>query len=138
MDYDFFKIKEYKLWTLYLHENQSYLGRMYLLANRKNATDFIDINEEERKEFFFAAKEVKSTLTILFEPDLMNYASLGNRFRRLHVHFIPRYKKERRVGDFSFVDTRWGMNYAPYNREFVASKECLMKIKSLIKKTFKA
>ena len=133
MDFNLLKIKEYKLWSLYLHESQSYLSHVYLLASRKTAIDFLDINEHEKEEFFYLAKKVKLVLKILFNSTMMNYASLGNRFTRLHVHFIPRYQDERIFYGHSFIDNRWGMNYAPYKKDFVVPELCLFKRKDRIK-----
>lgn len=129
IDYEQLKIKEYKLWTLYLNEYQCYLGRVFLVANRKDADDFIEMTQAEREEFFSIAKEVNRALKKLFEPDLMNYASLGNVFRHLHVHIIPRYEKERIFNGTTFKDKRWGSNYAPYDREFKLPIENLHTIK---------
>ena len=87
------------------------------------------MTREEREEFFCIAKEVNVALKKLFEPDLMNYTSLGNVFRHLHVHFIPRYKKERIFNGIKFEDKRWGLNYEPYDREFKLTIEDLSVIK---------
>lgn len=137
INYEKLKIKEYKLWTLYLNEYQCYLGRVYLVANRKDAKDFIETTREEREEFFYIAEEVNIALKKLFEPDLMNYASLGNTFRHLHVHFIPRYKGERTFDGTKFEDTRWGLNYEPYDREFKLTTESLNLIKHALSSTLK-
>lgn len=127
------KIAEFKHWDLFLHENQSLLGRVYLSAKRKNAIDFIAMTSEEREEFFELGAKINEALLILFHPDLMNYASLGNRFKHLHVHFVPRYKEERTFLGVSFTDAKWGMNYAPYDKKFVVSKDCLFKLRDILK-----
>ena len=132
IDYKQLKIKEYKFWTLYLNEYQCYLGRVCLVANRTDAKDFIEITEEEREEFFDIAKKVNKALKKLFQPDLMNYASLGNNYSHLHVHIIPRYEKERMFNGIRFDDKRWGSNYAPYDREFKLTLEDLSVIKQAL------
>ena len=118
ISYEKLKIREYNLWTLYLNEYQCYLGRVCLVANRSDAKDFIDITEAEREEFFSIGKAVNAALKRLFAPDLMNYCALGNNFKHLHVHIIPRYQDERVFNGITFVDKRWGSNYAPYDRDF--------------------
>lgn len=41
MDYDLLKIKSYKYWDVYLHENQCYLGRVFVqLKESLNIEDF--------------------------------------------------------------------------------------------------
>lgn len=72
----------------------------------------------------------------LFAPDLMNYAALGNNFKHLHVHLIPRYERSRKFAGIEFIDKRWGKNYAPYDREFRLTLDELLKIKGAIFDTF--
>ena len=50
--YERFKIKDYKHWAVYLHQNQYYLGRMYVWSKRENALDFSEMHQEEREELF--------------------------------------------------------------------------------------
>lgn len=117
-DFSALKVKDYTYWTLFLHENQCYLGRMYLLAKDAEKKDFLEINTEEREEFFRIGAEIKKTLNHLFLPDKINYAALGNVFERLHVHFVPRYKTKRTFSGVEIIDQRWGKNYAPYDHDF--------------------
>lgn len=126
MEFDRLKIKEYKHWSVFLNENQCYLGRVALVAKRKDAVDFIEMTHAERDEFFVVGSEVNRALKKSFQPDHMNYASLGNSYRHLHVHFIPRYATKRVFHGIEFVDTRWGKNYEPYDRNFKVSDEVLL------------
>lgn len=76
VDYDQLKIKTYKHWDVYLHENQCYLGRVFVqLKDNKGVEDFLDIDGEVREEFFLIGSKIKSALKILFQPDKMNYVS---------------------------------------------------------------
>lgn len=63
----------------------------------------------------------------------MNYAALSNSSPVIHMHFIPRYKEFREFDGIRFQDTRWGQNYAPYDRSFIISEESLFKIKDALK-----
>lgn len=132
-NYETLKIQEFTHWTLYLHECQSYLGRIFLLARRSSGRDLMDIQGEECEEFFHIGNSVKKGLASLFLPDKMNYAALGNVFDALHVHVIPRYKTKRLFEGVEFVDTRWGKNYAPYDKEFAVEPRVLQKIKEAIR-----
>lgn len=129
MDFERLRIKDYKHWSLFLNEYQCYLGRVVLVAKRKDAVDFFEMTIAEREEFFLIGEKINRALKILFQPDLMNYASLGNSFRHLHIHFIPRYSTKRVFHNIEFVDARWGKNYEPYDRNFKLSPEDLDKIK---------
>lgn len=133
INYEKFKIKDYKHWSLFLYKNQYYLGRVVVWAKREDAIDFISMTPEEREEFFSIGAEVVRVLSALFEPDLMNYASLGNVTKHLHIHVIPRYTSPREFGGITFIDANWGRNYAPYDTEFKVTEETLMRIKDAIK-----
>jgi diadenosine tetraphosphate (Ap4A) HIT family hydrolase len=119
MDYEQFKIKSYKHWDVYLHENQCYLGRVFaFLRADTNIEDFLSIQGDVRDEFFQIGKDIKEALKTLFQPDKMNYAALSNTSPKIHVHFVPRYKTSRECFGVLFKDTRWGKNYAPYEKPF--------------------
>lgn len=117
--YDHLIIHKYNFWTLYLHESQYYLGRVYLLANNAKRRDFLDISDAETEEFFHISRVVKSSLKLLFQPDKFNYAALSNVFPDLHIHIIPRYQTPRRFLGKEFIDHNWGKNFAPYDKNFI-------------------
>lgn len=134
MDYEKLKIKSYKYWDVYLHENQCYLGRIFLLLkDDQDIEDFLAIEGKARDEFFLIGGQVKAALKALFQPDKMNYAALSNVSEKIHVHFIPRYKTSREFCGISFIDQRWGQNYAPYDRSFRITEEVLLKIRDTLK-----
>lgn len=127
VDYEQLKIKSYKHWDLYLHENQCY-----------------SIDGEVCDEFFSIGQSMKTALKTLFQPDKMNYAALSNTSPVIHVHIVPRYKESREfAGDFfktqdgdqtmppminlmspmNWSFFKFGMPYETnYNREAAASK----------------
>ena len=136
MDYEQLKIKSYKYWDVYLHENQCYLGRVFvLLREDAGVEDFLSIQGEIREEFFQIGEELKMALKALFQPDKMNYAALSNTSPKIHVHIIPRYSDSRDFGGITFQDTRWGKNYAPYDKAFKLEEETLFEIRDALKKT---
>jgi len=134
MDYELLKIKSFTHWDVFLHENQCYLGRVFvLLKDEKGVEDFLDIKGEVRDEFFLIGERVKKALKTLFKPDKMNYSALSNTSEKIHVHLVPRYKKQREFFGMTFIDTRWGQNYAPYDRSFVLDESTLFKIRDALK-----
>ncbi len=133
MDFEKLKIKDYKKWSVYLHQNQYYLGRAYIWAKREDDIDFMQISFQESEELFDIGRAVNKALSDLFQPDLMNYAILGNVTNRLHVHVIPRYKSPRIFSGIKFVDERWGKNYAPYNYDFKIPEPILLEIRDAVK-----
>lgn len=134
IDYEQLKIKSYTHWDLFLHENQCYLGRTFAMyKGEQPIEDFLAIEGAVRDEFFEVGRAVKTALNTLWNPDKMNYAALGNVCSALHVHIIPRYQEPREFADITFVDQRWGKNYAPYDRSFVLELDTLCTIKDAIK-----
>jgi len=133
MDYERLKIKSYKFWDLYLHENQCYLGRVFVLLRKEaGEEDFLAIEGAVRDEFFSIGQDFKNALKILFQPNKMNYAALSNTSPRLHVHLVPRYQASREFAGVVFQDARWGKNYAPYDRTFKIDESVLFQIRDVI------
>ena len=127
-------IKGFKYWDLYLHENQCYLGRTFLLLkDKKMQGDFLDIRKDAQDEFFHIGAQVKDALKTLFQPDKMNYAALSNTSPIIHVHLCPRYQTDREFHGTIFKDERWGQNYAPYDKSFSIDESLILKIRDAIK-----
>lgn len=132
-NYDDLKIMAFTYWDLYLSDNKSYLGRVYLVAKNGEGRDFSDLNAAELNELHQLSQKIKGVLGKLFQPDLINYASLGNVYKKLHVHFVPRYKNKRKFYDLEFIDKRWGMNYSPYDHHDRMEKACFLELKKTIR-----
>lgn len=127
-----YKIKDYKFWSVYLWEHPYHLGRCFIRL-RRHAEDFFDINEDEKKELFEIAQNLRDAIKNSFGAEMMNYASLGNIVQHVHLHVIPRYSKEINFEGATFKDERWGQNYTPYDKKFDVSEEVKAKIMEKIK-----
>ena len=68
------------------------------------------------------AKKTTDVLTELFHPDMFNYAVLMNTVRHLHLHIYPRYKGKRVVYGETFEDSRFGQNFAPYEKREIGKE----------------
>lgn len=128
-----YKIKEYRYWSVYIHQNQGYLGRCVVWCKREEAMDLADCNTEERDELFVVLRDLKKALKQVFQPDLFNYAFLGNGVRHLHCHFIPRYASQREFEGIVFKDEEWGHNYRT-DHNFKVSDDLVEKIRLEIQK----
>jgi diadenosine tetraphosphate (Ap4A) HIT family hydrolase len=133
-DYHKYEIVRFRHWTIYVHQQQTYLGRCYIWSHRIRLIDLMDLTPIEREELFAIGFELRTALTQLFQPDLFNWASLGNVTTQCHVHLIPRYSEERQFDGLTFIDTRFGMNYAPYEPS-VVPESTLQKLRILIRNT---
>lgn len=128
-------IKEYGQWTVQLFLDQKYLGRTLVKLNR-HEVDFFNIEDDERNKLFSKViPDLKNALDRLFEPDLYNYASLGNDCRHLHIHIIPRYKSSREFQGLEFKDDNWNQHYITDER-FMPEEKLFKQIRDSIKEEF--
>ena len=130
-------IKEYKHWTLLLHDNQRYLGRAYVWLVREGGMQrFSEITDEENTELRMVMREYENALKPLWNPDFMNYAWLANHINEHgvhgHLHLIPRYKNQRTFAGIEFVDGKWGQNHS-LGDLFKPSPEILIRIRDALK-----
>ncbi|MEK7163416.1 MAG: HIT family protein [Patescibacteria group bacterium] len=131
-EYSKFIIKDYKHWTVYIAQNQSYLGRCVVWCKRENALDLTEATSEEQEELFIVLNNLKNAVTKVFQPDWFNYSFLGNDTRHLHGHFIPRYTNSKKFMDITFEDKLWGHNYKT-DHNFKISPSALDAIQAKIK-----
>ena len=130
-DFDKYKIKDYKYWQIFIHQNQGYLGRCIVWCKREDALDLTDATEEEQKELFLVLNELRKVVKKVFQSDWFNYSFLGNETRHLHVHFVPRYAKPKVFEGIKFEDKLWGHNYKT-DHSFETPEPVLEKIKLFI------
>lgn len=133
MNYSSLLIKDYEYWSVYIAENQCYLGRCTIWCKRENATDMTEATEAEHLEFLLIIKMLKKAVEKAFQADWLNYAFLGNEVQHLHCHFIPRYSSYRLFANMFFLDNRWGQNYLT-NKNFITPPNILEAIRLEIQK----
>lgn len=104
-------VKDYKYWAVYIHENQSYLGRCVIWCKRNDALDLADATPEEQQELFLVLHNLREAAKKVFQSDWFNYSFLGNETRHLHGHFVPRYAKPKTFMDTPFEDNLYGHHY---------------------------
>lgn len=112
------KIGDYSHWSVHVDIKQYYLGRVFVWAKRYDAQELTDLTFEEREELFTVIlKELLEMYKVAeFNPDLMNYASLGNEMHHCHMHVVPRYKTARIFKGEEFIDEHIGKNFSQGNR----------------------
>lgn len=114
-DYEADIIAEFDHWKVYLHEDQRYLGRMYVALKREGEIDpFIDTTPSERNELQYIFNGLHTVLRDLYQPTRLNYSNLRNTWHHCHWHVVPRYDTPREVAGTEFVDENIGKNWSPY------------------------
>lgn len=131
MDFEKLKIIEGDSWDVFLHQDQTSLGKSYFWY-KNVASDFLQISKEELLEFYEMGNRLKSSLEKSFSPDKYNYMSLNNATTHLHMHIVPRYSTERELFGYLFKDDNFGKSYVP-NSDFKVSEETLINITNLLK-----
>jgi len=132
MNFAKLKITEGKYWDVFLHEDQTVIGRIYFWYKEEGIIDLLDTTEEAILEFYNLAKKFKGSLVNLFKSDMFNYLALNNNTRHLHIHMIPRYSEKVEQFGFVFEDNNFGKSYKR-NPDFKIDEEILIKIKETIK-----
>ncbi len=135
MEFNELKILSGKYWDVFLHQDQTAVGRLYFWYKQK-ADDLLDIPKEALIEFHKLGNKIKSTLNKQFKPDMFNYFSLNNFTKHLHIHVIPRYSKKIELSGLIFEDISFGKSYKS-NPNFVVDKDILIKIRDKIKNNLK-
>lgn len=129
-------IKECKHWAVYVHDNQSCLGRCIVWCKREDALDLADATLEEQAELFFVLHNVRESLKKVFQPDLFNYSFLGNEIRHLHGHLIPRYIKPKTFMGVVFEDKSYGHLYKT-DFNFITPEEILKAVRNQLAEALK-
>lgn len=104
-------VATYKYWSLYVSDNQQYLGRLVIWCHREDAEDLTEATPAEFMELQGILKDVRKATIKLFQASWLNYAFLGNETKHLHGHIIPRYDGVRLYRDREFSDPLFGCNY---------------------------
>ena len=85
-----------------LLDHQDYRGycRVELIEHKKEMTD---LDEVLRSKIMACVFKVEEILKVIFKPEKINLASLGNKTPHIHWHVIPRFKE-----DAHFPNSHWG------------------------------
>jgi len=141
-EYEKFIIKDdYKNWIVDLSIDQYFPGKC-IVRLKRHLEDVFDLNKNEREELFFISKRIRNVIRKLFHPIHFNYKFLGNSCRHVHLHLIPRYRKQIKIGKFTFQDQGWKngklVEYLPTRKqENRIKKETKIIIKNKIKENLK-
>jgi diadenosine tetraphosphate (Ap4A) HIT family hydrolase len=91
----------------FVNFDQSFPGRSILVL-KYHYEDFLVLPERLAYDFMKDMKSLARAISGVFDPDLFNYAMLGNAVRHLHWHIIPRYADDVNWGrpPWPVVETR--------------------------------
>jgi diadenosine tetraphosphate (Ap4A) HIT family hydrolase len=108
--------------------NDSRYPWFILVPERDNIREIHELKDAERHLLWDESAQLSRSLTVLFTPDKLNIAVLGNQVPQLHVHHIVRY-----TNDPAWPAPVWGK--LPPKPYYTAE---LYKLKSLIMNNLQA
>lgn len=125
-------VADYENFIVVMDLKQYYIGRIFIMAKREDARDFLSLSAHETIELKSICDDISTAYSDIDElrPDKINYAMLGNDMEHFHMHVIPRYQRPRsftltgeggRSSTITFTDYNYGSNYSCTEaREFQA------------------
>ncbi len=78
---------------LVLFKEQSHPGRC-IVAYKDHVSEMTDISDEQRNAFFADVARASKAIHAAFHPDKVNYGAYADTGHHLHMHLVPKYKKD--------------------------------------------
>jgi diadenosine tetraphosphate (Ap4A) HIT family hydrolase len=83
-----------------------------LVPNVEGASEITDLTEAAQIALIGEINSVSKVMQMVYDPDKLNIASLGNHVAQLHVHVIARYHT-----DNAWPEPVWGTGQQPYSEQ---------------------
>jgi diadenosine tetraphosphate (Ap4A) HIT family hydrolase len=77
---------------------------LVLVPRRPDIREIYELPSADRAQLMEEIAQASNALTVLYAPDKINVAALGNIVPQLHVHVIARF-----TGDAAWPDPVWGL-----------------------------
>ena len=113
-----FQVYESPLWSVFLSDEQDYIGRCILVLKR-HCGSLSELTEDEWKELRDLICKVETCLKTVLGATLCNWSCLMNSFYKeseshphLHIHVRPRYDEPVMVHGRAYIDREFGHHYA--------------------------
>lgn len=120
-------IFESRYWRLVLNHNQDLLGKCMLVLKRHSEV-VTELSSSEWMDLHEQVVIATKVLEEVFQPDHFNYSFLQNLDRHVHLHIIPRYKRQRVFAGNVFIDEGYPGYYSVPVLVKKISEEYLVKI----------
>ncbi len=113
-----FQVCESKSWTVFLSDEQDYIGRCILVLKR-HCSSLSELTDEEWDELRSLVCKVEKCLKAVLGAALCNWSCLMNDYYKepspdphLHIHVRPRYEKPVILNGRTYTDSEFGHHYA--------------------------
>ena len=91
-------LSDTKYWTVYLADEQDYIGRC-IIALKRYCGSVPELKDDEWMELFLLIKKYEACIKTVFNAEHCNWSCLMNSFYKspepcphIHIHVRPRYK----------------------------------------------
>jgi len=113
-----FQVYESAFWSVFLSDEQDYIGRCILVLKR-HCGSLADLTDDEWKDLRELIRKTETCLKTVLGAALCNWSCLMNSFYKgpepephLHIHVRPRYDKPVTVNGNTYFDGEFGHHYA--------------------------
>lgn len=113
-----FLLYENSSWSVFLSDEQDYIGRCILVLKR-HCGSMSDLTDDEWEELRKLICEMETCLKTVLGAALCNWSCLMNSFYKesdpnphLHIHVRPRYDKPVTLNGSIYIDNEFGHHYA--------------------------
>jgi diadenosine tetraphosphate (Ap4A) HIT family hydrolase len=124
-----FQLYESKSWSVFLSDEQDYIGRCILVLKR-HCHSLSELTTDEWDELRDLIGKVEACLKAVLGAALCNWSCLMNSFYKeqapdphLHIHVRPRYDKPVALNGSTYIDREFGHHYALHKRAEIPVKD---------------
>ncbi len=124
-----FQLYESKSWSVFLSDEQDYIGRCILVLKR-HCSSLAELTEDEWNELRRLICKVEACLKAVLGATLCNWSCLMNSFYKasapdphLHIHVRPRYDQPVTLNGSTYIDSEFGHHYALNKRGAIPDKD---------------
>ena len=113
-----FQVYESGAWSVFLSDEQDYVGRCILVLKR-HCGSLSELTDAEWDELRDLVRKVEACLKAVLGATLCNWSCLMNSFYKdaapdphLHIHVRPRFDKPVMLNGRTYIDGEFGHHYA--------------------------
>ena len=124
-----FQLYESRFWTVFLADEQDYIGRCILVLKR-HCRSLPELTEEEWNELRDLIGKTEACLKAVLGAALCNWSCLMNHFYQdpapdphLHIHVRPRYDQPVTLNGNIYSDSEFGHHYAAHKSWVISAED---------------
>ena len=124
-----FQVYESRYWSVFLADEQDYIGRCVLVLKR-HCNSLPELTDGEWDELRELVGKVEACLKAVLGATLCNWSCLMNGFYKepapephLHIHVRPRYADPVKINGNVYSDGEFGHHYAPNKSGEIPSED---------------